>query len=246
MILFSIIIGLGIISILARIIVYILNTILDSMSKNDTSVQARKSRKKKSNGCLHLIVSVILLLILFICIGYNQYNSYQPNRKPNNSKQAYSSSPESVPPNSLDHSYRSPNERSYRWIYDDDTGIGYHSGESQCSVLSLEKHTMGSHDPHWVTFMITKYDSGAVRLIVSDGLYDHMIGNQSVRIEFDHGPHLSLTSSKDGVKLVMYTNDEMIDRMKASKQMTIPVLLDNQTTETLHFDLSNFKKQCPY
>ena len=105
---------------------------------------------------------------------------------------------------------------------------------------------MGSHDPHWVTFMITKYDSGAVRLIVSDGLYDHMIGNQSVRIEFDHGPHLSLTSSKDGVKLVMYTNDEMIDRMKASKQMTIPVLLDNQTTETLHFDLSNFKKQCPY
>lgn len=254
MILLSIIIGLVIISILARFGVFILNTILDFMSDNNTTEQTYKNnnttdspRKKKSNGCLYYIICFIILLIFILYLAYDQAESYMNSyRKTNHGDHSYSSSTESATPTSMDHSYRSPNERSYRWIYDADTGIGYHSGESQCSVLSLKQHAMGSSNPHWVTFMITKYTSGTVRLIVSDGIYDHIIGNQSVWIEFDHASPLSLTSSKDGVKLVMYTDGTMLTRMKASTRMTINVKLDNQTTETLEFDLSNFKTQCPY
>lgn len=194
-----------------------------------------------------LIDCVVMILFLIIVIPVF-YDSCHPSHNYKASSEISTQNRTSSSAKSIHTSRPSSNtnSRSYRWIYDADTGIGYHSGESQCSVLSLKQHAMGSSNPHWVTFMITKYTSGTVRLIVSDGIYDHIVGNQSVWIEFDHASPLSLTSSKDGVKLVMYTDGTMLTRMKASTRMTINVKLDNQTTETLEFDLSNFKTQCPY
>lgn len=259
MILLTIIICFAIIHILARIIAFIINSILDNISavtdndNDNKTVEKEQTNQKRKRPYIYWVVCAILIVIWLVYPAYQSNKQYiESEVKKKHLERIESmgaSSPttsESTATSQAHSSYRSPNERSYRWIYDADTGIGYHSGESQCSILSLHKHSMGSNNPHWVTFMITKYDSGSVRLIISDGIYEHIANHQTVGIDFDHANSLSLSSEKSGVKLMMYTNSEFISRMKASTRMSMNVRLDNQTSETLEFDLSNFGTQCPY